>query len=99
MNKFILGIIKVYVIASIVYIGYMIYLKIYKKPIFSDELIEYPELLEKYNNEKKKRMTVFIIGVIIGLILLLLFDNITPTALKSKNVHKIINDVSDIHVI
>ncbi len=99
MNKFILGIIKIYIIASIVYIGYMIYLKIYKKPSFSDELNDYPELLEKYNNIKKTRMTIFIIGIIIGLILLLLFDNSTPTATKIKNTHKIINDVSDMYVL
>ncbi len=98
MNKFILGIIKVYVIASIVYIGYMIYLKIYKKPTFADELTEYPELLEKYNSVKKTRITVFIIGVIIGLILLLLFDNITEVPANIKNTHKLVNDVSDIYV-
>ena len=99
MNKFILGIIKVYVVASIVYIGYMIYLKIYKKPTFSNELNEYPELLEKYNTIKKTRMTVFIIGVIIGLILLLLFDNTQDIPIKIKNVHQSINDVSDIYVL
>jgi hypothetical protein len=98
MNKFILGIIKVYVVASIVYIGYMIYLKIYKKPSFADELTEYPELLEKYNNVKKSRMTIFIIGVIIGLILLLLFDT-SFVAANIKNTHKKINDVSDIYVL
>ncbi len=99
MNKFILGIIKVYVIASIVYIGYMIYLKIYKKPTFEDELNEYPELLDKYKNLKKSRITVFIIGVIIGLILLLLFDNQSSLTKKIKNTHKMINDVSDIYVL
>ncbi len=100
MNKFILGIIKVYVVASIVYIGYMVYLKIYKKPTFTDELINYPELLEKYKHTKKIRMTVFIIGIIIGLILLLLFDKSTNNSTtKIKNTHKIINDVSDMYVL
>ncbi len=98
MNKFILGIIKVYIIASIVYIGYIIYLKIYKKPTFKDELSEYPGLLDKYNNVQKSRITIFIIGVIIGLILLLLFDN-SSVATNIKKTHKKINDVSDIYVL
>jgi hypothetical protein len=100
MNPFILGIIKIYVVATLVYIAYMIYLKIYKKPTFASELNDYPELLDKYNHNKKTRTTVFIIGVIIGLILLLIIDNPTNKDNKStKQLSKLINDVSDMYVL
>ncbi len=97
MNQFILNIMTVYCIASIVYILYLFFMK----PQKIDDLIKNNEILkEKYKNIKKKRITIFIIGIVIGLGFIIINDsepllnNINKIKIKS-----IVEDVSDISVI
>ncbi len=97
MTEFFNSIIKVFLIASGVYILYLVYLKLSKAETTEDILKDNQELLEKYKNIKKQHIIVFIIGIIIGLGVLVLGDNdkIKET-LSNENVVK---DISDINVI
>lgn len=97
MNQILLGIIKVYMTASLVYIVYIIYLKLSKKPSFDVYLQNNEELLNKYNQMKKHRMMIFILGILIGLGVLVLTDNTKNSIIN--NATKIVSDVSDIKVI
>jgi hypothetical protein len=97
MNQIILGFIKVYMTASLIYFLYIIYLKLSKKPSFDFYLQNNEDLLNKYNKIKKHRSMVFILGVLIGLGVLVLTDDSKIDVIS--NGKKIINDVSDIRVI
>ena len=97
MNQILLGIIKVYMTASLVYFVYIIYLKLSKKPSFDFYLQNNEDLLNKYNKVKKHRIMVFILGILIGLAVLMLTDNSKVEIINHGK--QIINDVSDIKVI
>lgn len=102
MNQFILNIMIVYSIASIVYLLSLIFMK-------STQIkdILYEDQLEEYNKIKKKKIMVFIIGVVLGLCFIIMFDKIsvnTNTDIKSsvvsiKKIKNVVEDISDISVI
>ncbi len=96
MNQFILNIMIVYCIASVIYILSLFF---YKSNKLKDILID--EQLEEYNKIKKQKIMIFIIGIVIGLCFIIIFDKIsTDTVSKASiSVKSIIEDVSDISVI
>jgi predicted histidine transporter YuiF (NhaC family) len=100
MNQFILNIMKVYCIASVIYIIYALYLKYTKAETVNDILKDNENLKEKYNELKKNRTMVFIIGIVIGLCIIIITDsgsiNIPSAIVSTKS---IVEDVSDISVI
>jgi predicted histidine transporter YuiF (NhaC family) len=100
MNQFILNIMKVYCIASVVYIIYALYLKYTKAETVNDILKDNEDLKDKYNQLKKNRTMVFIIGIVIGLCIIIITDsgsiNISSAMISTKS---IVEDVSDISVI
>lgn len=66
------------------------------KDILKDE----QELLEKYNKIKKNRIMVFIIGIVIGLVIIIVGDNETISLSKPIiQMKSVVEDVSDISVI
>ena len=101
MNQFILNIMKVYCIASVVYIIYALYLKLTNSKNVDDILKDNEDLKEKYNKIKKTRIMVFIIGIVIGLVILILNE---PSSIQSisqlaTNTKIKVEDISDISVI
>lgn len=102
MNSFIFNIMKVYCIASLVYISYSLYLKFTKSETVNDILKDNDILIEKYNKLKKNRIMVFIIGIVIGLVVLIMSEpsaiNISQKVLSTAT-KSIVEDVSDISVI
>jgi hypothetical protein len=99
MNQFILNIMKVYCIASIVYIVYALYLKYTEAETINDILKDNEDLTNKYNKIKKNRIMVFIIGIVIGLIILIISEpSLSISKLVSHN-KSLVEDVSDISVI
>ena len=104
MNQFILNIMKVYCIASVVYIIYAIYLKLSKSENVNDILENNKDLKDKYNKIKKNRIMVFIIGVVIGLGVIIMNEpssiNISKTiSSAAMSTKSIVEDISDISVI
>ena len=101
MNQFFLNIMKVYCIASFVYIIYILYLKYTKSENVNDILKNNEDLKEKYDKLKKNRIMVFIIGIVIGLVIIILNEPSTSNILSSAIVStkSIVEDVSDISVI
>jgi len=97
MNQFILNIMIVYSIASIIYILSLFLIKSKSiKDILDDEQ------LEEYNKIKKKKIMIFIIGIVLGLCFIIIFDKKSiSTEIKSSitNIKNIVEDVSDISVI
>ncbi len=102
MNSFIFNIMKVYCIASFVYISYSLYLRLTKSETVIDILKDNDILIEKYNKLKKNRIMVFIIGIVIGLVILVISEpssiNISQKLLSTAT-KSIVEDVSDISVI
>lgn len=99
MDQFILSIMKVYCIASFVYIIYILYLKLTKAENVNDILKDNEDLKERYNKLKRNRIMVFIIGIVIGLVIIVLNEpssNISSAIISAKS---IVEDVSDISVI
>ena len=100
MEQFILNIMKVYCIASFVYIIYILYLKYTNAENVNDILKDHEDLKDRYNKLKRNRIMIFIIGIVIGLVIIVLNDSssniISPDALSTKS---IVEDVSDISVI
>ena len=103
MEQFILSIMKVYCIASFVYIIYILYLKYTKSENVNDILKDNEDLKEKYNKLKRNRIMVFIIGIVIGLVVIIMNEppsiiskSISSAAISTKS---IVEDVSDISVI
>ena len=97
MNQFILNVMIVYTIASIIYLLSLLLLKSNK---ITDILNE--EQMEEYSKIKKQKIMVFIIGIVIGLCFIILFDNFFNKEAISKatiSVKNIVEDVSDISVI
>jgi hypothetical protein len=97
MNQFILNVIIVYTIASIIYLLSLFLLKSNK---ITDILNE--EQMEEYSKIRKQKIMVFIIGIVIGLCFIILFDNFFNKEAISKatiSVKNIVEDVSDISVI
>jgi hypothetical protein len=98
MNQFVLNIMIVYSIASIIYLLSLFFMKSKKiKDILNNEQ------LEEYNKIRKQKIMIFIIGIVIGLCFIILFDNISKTETiinkSSVNMKNIVEDVSDISVI
>ena len=98
MNQIIYNILIVYGIASIIYIVYLIYLYLSKEETVHSIIQSSPEMLEKFKNINRNHMMIFIIGILIGLIILILFQNDTKNIVKNINRIPVISDVSDIHV-
>jgi len=98
MNQIIYNILIVYGIASIIYIVYLIYLYLSKAETVHSIIQSSPEMLEKFKNINRNHMMIFIIGVLIGLIILILFQNDTKDVIKNINRIPVISDVSDIYV-
>jgi hypothetical protein len=100
MNQFILNIMKVYCIASLIYIIYSLYLRFNKSEMVEDILKDNEDLKDKYIKIKKNRIMVFIIGIVIGLVILIISE---PSSLSfqqiATNTKTIVEDVSDISVI
>jgi hypothetical protein len=100
MNQFILNIMKVYCIASIVYIVYTLYLRFTKAELLDELLKDNEDLKNKYNKIKKTRVMVFIMGIVIGLVYLIINEpnsiNIPKLVSSTKS---LVEDVSDISVI
>ncbi len=103
MNQFILNIMKVYCIASVIYIIYALYLKLTKSENIDDVLKDNKDLKEKYDKLKKNRVMVFIIGIVIGLGVIIMSEpsniiskTISSAAMSTKS---IVEDISDISVI
>ncbi len=103
MNQFILNIMMVYCIASVVYLIYILYLRLTKSETVDDILKGDEDLKEKYNKLKKNRIMVFIIGIVIGLGFMIMNE---PSSIISKTISSaavstksIVEDISDISVI
>ena len=95
MNQILFSIIKVYVIASIIYFIYLAYLKITNSISFDVYLQNNEELLNKYNKMNKHKNMVFILGILVGLGVLMLTENKEIVKINPS----IVNDISDIAVI
>ena len=96
MNSFLLNIMIIYYIILLFYIIYLIYLKFIKKENRMENLLKNnPDLLDEYKNINKQHSMVFIIGIIIGLIVLIYCE---PTNI-TKIYKPIINAINDIKVI
>ncbi len=96
MNQFILNVMIVYSIASVIYLLSLFFYKFKKlDDILTDEQIE------EYNKIKKHKIMIFIIGIVIGLCFIIIFDKIPADTIskESINVKSIVEDVSDISVI
>lgn len=89
MNQVIMNIMIVYSIASIVYVCYIVYLKVAHKE--SERTVEE---VEKYNMVKKTRTTVFILGILCGLIFLIISEPYTTVIKSSINTVSNISDIS-----
>ena len=93
MNQIILNLMIINSIASIVYILYKIYIS------KNDDLVKLintnKEISDKYNSRRRTSITFYILGALLGLIILILMDNDNKTIDISK---KIVSDVSDIYV-
>jgi glucan phosphoethanolaminetransferase (alkaline phosphatase superfamily) len=91
---------KVYCIASVIYIIYTLYLRFTKAELLDELLKDNENLKNKYNKIKKNRIMVFIIGIVIGLVYLIITE---PTSINIpqivSNTKSFIEDVSDISVI
>lgn len=100
MNQFILNIMKVYCIASLVYIIYSLFLRFNKSETVEDILKNNEDLKDKYIKIKKNRIMVFIIGIVIGLVILIISEPSTLSFQQiATNTKTIVEDVSDISVI
>lgn len=99
MNQFILNIMKVYCIASVIYVLYALYLKYTDAETINDILKDDEELTNKYNKINKNRIMVFIIGVVIGLIILIISEPSLSISKFVSNNKSLVEDVSDISVI
>ncbi len=96
MNQFILNVMIVYSIASVIYLLSLFFYKSKKlKDILTDEQID------EYTKIKKQKTMIFIIGVVIGLCFIIMFDKIPVDTISkaSISVKSIVEDVSDISVI
>ena len=93
MNQSINSIMIAYCSASVIYFIYAMYMEYTKKTLYS-ALSNYPELQEKYKNIKKKHIGVFIMGLLIGFVIVILLDNNDTCNETSGN----INTIDDIHV-
>ena len=93
MNQIILNLMIINSIATIIYIIYIIYK--YKNDNMDKLLESNKEILDQYNKNKRSNITVYIIGILLGLIILVITDceYIKPSVLP-----KIVSDVSDIYV-
>ncbi len=96
-------------ISSIVYIIYNIYNNFYKidmiETLFKTDLnlSEPNNSLETYKKIKRKHITVYIVGVLIGLIILVLFGDSSDLSNSSKTVNignkqMHVSDIDDIYV-
>ncbi len=107
MNQFILGILKVYGIATIIYLLYLVFIKITKREtieiILEKASEQNVELINKYKKIKRVHAMVFILGVLIGLTVLILGE---PDKILDKiklsikeSISNVVSDISDISVL
>ncbi len=99
MNQFILNVMKVYCIASSIYLIYSLYLRFTKSDTVEDILQENEDLKEKYNKIKRNRIMVFIIGIVIGLVILIINEPSSISFQQIGNTKIKVEDISDISVI
>ncbi len=103
MNQIIYNLMIVNSVAAIIYFIYLLYNKLETDKTVVDMLKPHEDILEKYNNMKRKNNTIYIIGILIGLMVLIFIENETETP-KSIKIPEILNhinnvsDVSDIYV-
>ncbi len=88
----------------IIYASYLIYLKVTKAETIKDLLnkdLKPDEKIDEYKKIKNKHMMVFIIGVLVGFVIVLLKDTKTiKKAIETKYTHSInVSDVEDISVL
>jgi hypothetical protein len=101
MNQFLLGILKVYGIATLIYIIYLIFIKITNKETLKSILENNTELYEKYKKIKRSHTMVFIFGILVGLIILVINEPDKILEKINMSIKETINvsDISDISVI
>jgi hypothetical protein len=106
MNYILYNLMLVNFISSIFYILYLIYEKINKKDNIDDifEKLD-PDDYDLYKKKKRKHISMYIFGILLGLIVLVITDSdktkIIEKPVSSKYItHKInnVSDVSDIYV-
>jgi hypothetical protein len=86
--------------ASCLYMCFLIYLKVTKSETIKDLLPD--DKLEEYKKIKNKHMMVFIIGLLVGFVIVLVKDKkIINTVVNNKYIQSIkeISDVEDISVL
>ncbi len=93
MNYTVVNVGIVYCIASIVYLIYLIYCKLTSKTSVDDIIANCDNnVIENYSKLKRTRIMIFIIGLLVGLITIIVYEPIMPITLNID-----INDVSDIN--
>jgi len=93
MNYTVVNIGIVYCIASIVYLIYLIYSKLTNKSSVDDIIANCDDIvIENYKKLKRNRIMIFIIGLLVGLITIIIYEPNMPIKLNID-----INDVSDIN--
>ena len=106
MNNILYNLMLVNLISSIFYVLYIIYEKLKNKNNIDDILQKLdPDDYDLYIKKKRKHISVYIFGILLGLIVLVVTDSdkkpIIEKPVSSKYItHKInnISDVSDIYV-
>ena len=88
----------------VVYAIYLVYLKVTKAETIKDLLnkdLKPEEKIDEYKKIKNKHMMVFIIGVLVGFVIVLVKDNkMIKNVINTKYNHSInISDVEDISVL
>jgi hypothetical protein len=106
MNNILYNLMLVNFISSIFYILYLIYEKLKKNNI--DDILEKldPDDYDLYIKKKRKHISMYIFGILLGLIVLVITDNDKKTIIEKQPIsskyitHKInnVSDVSDIYV-
>jgi hypothetical protein len=93
MNYTIVNVGMVYCIASIVYLIYLFYLNLTSKNSVDDIIAQCDNsVIENYKKLKRNRIMIFIIGLLVGLITIIVYEPNMPIKLNID-----INDVSDIN--
>jgi hypothetical protein len=83
----------VYCIASIVYLIYLFYLNLTSKNSVDDIIAKCDNsIIENYKKLKRNRIMIFIIGLLVGLITIIVYEPNMPINLNID-----MNDVSDIN--
>lgn len=104
MNLIIYNIIKIYLIATLIYSLYYIFIFIYYKINCKENKNSFSYRIKHdtnsdpttiYNSIKLNHLIVFIIGIIIGLLYIFLYNNNNKIDIESNS---LVSDVNDIYV-